>query len=222
MTVTGHVDEVVEKALLAAERSEKKRDHIRDKITQHNAVVAAETAPSMRGVPFAHVPPLGYRTDAQAPLFPLEREALLENVDLNLLAQTVSLPGFQMVEPDNGFEIYIDQQRHVKMRAADAHQLALDGVNVNITTDDLVRWLNREVRQPDIVQSHLLAYLRAMVNYLTNSRGSPQRAGADVLCAGETHRCANRRHARGCGRSAGSSNWVLDGGWKSSQTGRIR
>lgn len=173
VTLTGHVDEVVEKALLANERSEKKRDAIRDKITQHNAVVAAETAPAMRGIPFAQVPPLGYRSDAQATLFPLEREAVLESVDLNLLAQPVSLPGFQVVEQDNAFEIYLDDESKVKMRAADAHQLALDGVNVNITEDDLVRWLNREVHQTDIVQSHLLAYLRAMVNYLVNDQHIP-------------------------------------------------
>ncbi|AJP48407.1 type III restriction enzyme, res subunit [Rugosibacter aromaticivorans] len=166
VTITGHVDETVEKLLLATERSEKKQDLIRQKVTQHNAVVAAETAPSMRGVPFAPVPPLGYRADAQAPLFPLEREAVLESVDLNLLAQPVSLPGFQVVESDNAFEIYVDEARRVKMRAADVGQLALDAVNVHITADDLVRWLNREVRQSDIVQAHLLAYLTAVVNYL--------------------------------------------------------
>lgn len=170
VTIEGHVDETVEKLLLAAERSEKKRDLIRQKITQHNAVVAAEAAPAMRGVPFAPVPPLGYRINAQAPLFPLEREAVLESVDLNLLAQPVSLPGFQVVEQDNAFEIYVDPQSRVKMRAADVGQLALDAVSVNITSDDLVRWLNREVRQSDIVQSHLLAYLTAVVNYLLNDQ----------------------------------------------------
>jgi len=165
VTLTGHVDEAVEKILLETERSESKRAAIREKITQHNAVVSAETSPAMRGVKFAPIPPLGYRSDEQAILFPLEREAVLESVDLNLLAQTITLPGFQVVEQDNAFEIYLDNDM-VKMRAADAHQLALDGVNVNITEDDLVRWLNRELRQPDIVQSHLLAYLRAVVNYL--------------------------------------------------------
>jgi type III restriction enzyme len=170
VTVTGHVDETVEKLLLAAERNEKKRNLIREKITQHNAVVAAETAPSMRGISFAPVPPLGYRTSAQMPLFPLEREAVLESIDLNLLAQPISLPGFQVVESDNGFEIYIDQEKKVKMRSADVGQLSLDAVNVNITSDDLVRWLDREVRQPDIVQSHLQAYLAAVVNYLVNDQ----------------------------------------------------
>lgn len=213
VTLTGHVDEAVEKLLLETERSEKKREAIRDKITQHNAVVAAETAPAMRGVKFAPVPPLGYRSDAQATLFPLEREAVLESVDLNLLAQTISLPGFQVVEQDNAFEIYLDNDK-VKMRAADAHQLALDGVNVNITADDLVRWLNREVRQPDIVQSQLLAYLRAVVNYLTNE----QRVGLNTL-ARMRFVLARRIDAQiGDMREAAAKSQfrqlVLDGGWQ--------
>jgi type III restriction enzyme len=214
VTLTGHVDETVEKLLLASERSEKKQDLIRQKVTQHNAIVAAETAPSMRGVPFLPVPPLGYRYDAQAPLFPLEREAVLESVDLNLLAQTVSLPGFQVVEQDNAFEIYLDQQKQVKMRAADVGQLALDGVNVNITTDDLVRWLNREVRQPDVVQSHLLAYLNAVVNHLVND----QRVSLNTL-ARMRFVLAKRINAqiadmRDAAAKSQFQQLVLDGGWK--------
>lgn len=214
VTLTGHVDETVEKLLLAAERSEKKQDLIRQKVTQHNAIVAAETAPSMRGVPFLPVPPLGYRYDAQAPLFPLEREAVLESVDLNLLAQTVSLPGFQVVEQDNAFEIYLDQQKQVKMRAADVGQLALDGVNIHITTDDLVRWLNREVRQPDVVQSHLLAYLNAVVNHLVND----QRVSLNTL-ARMRFVLARRINAqisdmRDAAAKSQFQQLVLEGGWK--------
>jgi len=219
VTLTGHVDEAVEKILLANERSENKREAIREKITQHNAVVAAETSPAMRGVKFAPIPPLGYRSDAQATLFPLEREAVLESVDLNLLAQTISLPGFQVVEQDNAFEIYIDNDR-VKMRAADAHQLALDGVNVNITEDDLVRWLSREVHQlnPEqqrfFVQSHLLAYLRAVVNHLMNE----QRIGLNTL-ARMRFVLAKRIDAQiGDLREAAAKSQfrqlVLDGGWQ--------
>lgn len=214
VTLTGHVDETVERLLLAAERSEKKQDLIRQKVTQHNAIFAAETAPSMRGLHFAPVPPLGYRFDAQAQLFPLEREAVLENVDLNLLAQPVSLPGFQVVEQDNAFEIYLDQQRQVKIRDADVGQLALDGVNVNITTDDLVRWLNREVRQPDIVQSHLLAYLTAVVNYLLNDQHISLNTLARmrfVLARRINAQIADMREAAA---RIQFQQLVLDGGWK--------
>jgi type III restriction enzyme len=100
------------------------------------------------------------------------------------------------------------------MKAADAHQLSLDSVNVNITADDLVRWLNREVRQPDIVQSHLLAYLRAVVNYLTNE----QRVALNTL-ARMRFILARRIDAqigdmREAAAKAQFRQLVLDGGWK--------
>ncbi|MGV8934257.1 MAG: DEAD/DEAH box helicase [Gallionellaceae bacterium] len=214
VTVTGHVDETVEIVLLAAERSEKKRELIRDKITRHNAIVAAETAPAMRGVHFAPIPPLGYRSDTQTVLFPLEREAVLESVDLNLLAQPVSLPGFQVVESDNAFEIYLDDENKVKIKSADAHQLALDGVNVSITEDDLVRWLNREVRQPDIVQSHLLAYLRAMVNYLSNEQHVNLNTLARMRFVLARRIDAQIGDMREAAAKSQFRQLVLDGGWK--------
>jgi len=214
VTLTGHVDETVEKLLLATERSEKKQDLIRQKVSQHNAVVAAESAPSMRGVHFAPVPPLGYRINAQAPLFPLEREAVLESVDLNLLAQQISLPGFQVVEQDNAFEIYLDQESHVKMRAADVGQLALDGVNVNITSDDLVRWLNREVRQPDIVQSHLLAYLNSVVNYLIHDQHISLNTLARMRFLLARRINAQIADMREAAAKTQFQQLVLDGGWK--------
>jgi type III restriction enzyme len=57
-------------------------------------------------VPFAPVPTLAYRTDAQAPLWPLEREAVLEAVELDLLTpQAVQLPGFHVAQESDVFEI---------------------------------------------------------------------------------------------------------------------
>ena len=65
----------------------------------HRALVAAQTAPAARGEHFAPVPPLGYREAGQAELWPLEREALLEAVDIDLLTpEAIELPGFQVVE----------------------------------------------------------------------------------------------------------------------------
>ena len=62
-------------------------------VAQHNALVAAQAAPASRNMPFAPLPTLGYRLDAQAPLWPLEREAVLDAVELDLLTpQAVQLP----------------------------------------------------------------------------------------------------------------------------------
>jgi type III restriction enzyme len=212
VTLTGHVDEVTERLLLNAERSEKKREALREKITQHNAVVAAQLAPSMRGLRFAPIPTLGYRTDAQAPLLPLEREAVLESASLDLLAQPATLPGFQVVESDNAFEIYVEQQR-VKIRAADPNQLALDAVNTGITADDLVRWLDREVRQPDIPQPQLRAYLLALVAHLTIEQHVPLNTLARMRFVLAQRIDARIEELRRTAATTSFRQLVLDGGW---------
>jgi len=213
VTLSGHVDELTERLLVEAERSEKRRELLREKIGQHNAVVAAQLAPSMRGLRFAPLPTLAYRADAQGELLPLEREAVLEAAPLDLLAEPVSLPGFQVVESDNAFEIYVEQQR-VRVRAADPNQLALDAVSSGIGPDDLVRWLDREVRQPDVPQAQLRAYLVALVQHLINE----QRIGVNTL-ARMRFVLARRIVARiGDLREAAARTrfrqLVLDGGWQ--------
>lgn len=212
VTLTGHVDEVTERLLVNAERSEKKREALREKITQHNAVVAAQQAPSMRGIRFAPIPTLAYRTDAQAPLLPLEREAVLESAALDLLAQPVTLPGFQVVESDNAFEIYVEQQR-VKMRAADPNQLALDLVSTGVTADDLVRWLDREVRQPDVPQAQLRAYLLALVGHLTNEQRVPLNTLARMRFVLAQRIDARIEELRRAAATTSFRQLVLDGGW---------
>lgn len=212
VTLTGHVDEVTERLLLNAERSEKRREALQEKITQHNAVVAAQSAPSMRGVQFAPVPTLAYRMDPQAPLLPLEREAVLEGAALDLLAQPVALPGFQVVESDNAFEIYVEQQR-VKMRTADPNQLALDSVSTGITADGLVRWLDREVRQPDIPQPHLRAYLNALINHLVNEQSVSLNALARMRFVLAQRIDARIDDLRQAAAKSQFRQLVLDGGW---------
>lgn len=155
--VTGPVSESLAERLTAAQRGAAAKEKVQLAIERHNAVVAAQLAPVSRGAVFAPVPRLCY--SAQGELQLVEREAVLDAADVDLLADPVSLPGFQIVEQANAFEVYLDGTK-VKVRQADAAQLQLDTFNTTLTEDDLTRWLDREVRQSDIVQSHLRAYLK--------------------------------------------------------------
>ena len=174
LVLTGHISADTEALLLAQVRGPKKQEQLRDKLAQHNALVAAQLAPAARGVPFAPVPTLGYRTSAQAPLWPLERSAVLEAVELDLLTPAaVQLPGFQVVQESNIFEIDMQGQR-LHLRAADASQIALD-YGAGISSDDLVRWLDQSLFQklPGLTQAQRMAYLAAVVNHLQHERGVP-------------------------------------------------
>ncbi len=173
--VTGHIGTALEALLLAQVRGAKKQEQVREQVAQHNALVAAQQAPASRGLPFAPVPVLGYRTSAQAPLWPLERAAVLEAVELDLLTPAaVQLPGFQIVAQSNQFEIYL-KDAHVKLRPADAGQIAMDYGSSTITPDDLVRWLDQSLFQelPELTQTQRRAWLAAVVNHQLHERGVP-------------------------------------------------
>src|SRR5713101_6329913 len=70
------------------------------------------------------------------------------------------------------FEVYLDGEK-VKVGQTDAGQLDLGAFRTSVNEDDLVRWLDREVRQPDIGQAHLRAFLKAVVIQLVNEQHIP-------------------------------------------------
>ena len=175
VVVTGHIGTTVEALLLAQVRGPKKQELVRDKVAQHNALVAAQTAPASRGERFAPIPTLGYRSTPQGQLWPLEREAVLEAIELDLLTpDAVQLPGFQVVEQSNTFEIYL-KDSHVKLRSADASQIAFDYGSSTITADDLVRWLDQSLFQklPEFTLGQRTVYFAAVVSHLIHERGIP-------------------------------------------------
>ena len=175
LVVTGHINLELEALLVAQVRGAKKQELVTAKVAQHNALVAAQAAPASRGVRFAPVPMLGYRSTPQGQLWPLEREAVLEAVELDLLSlDAIALPGFQVVEQSNTFEIYLKDSK-VNLRAADASQIAFDYGSTTITAQDLVRWLDQSLFQklPDLTQGQRSSYFAAVVSHLMHERGVP-------------------------------------------------
>ena len=173
VVVTGHIGSELEGVLLGGVKGAKKQAQLQGEVAQHNALVAAVAAPAARGAKFAPLPTLGYRSTPQGQLWPLEREAVLEMVELDLLApEALDLPGFAVVEQSNTFEIYLNDDR-VKLRAADASQIAFDYGSTTITADDLVRWLDQSLvrKMPEFTQSQRSAWFAAVVSRLMHEKG---------------------------------------------------
>lgn len=172
IAVTGPISAELEALLVQGVRGEKKQIAVREQIEQHNALVAAQKAPASRGAVFAPLPLLGYRVDAQSQLWPLEREAVLEAVELDLLTPfALELPNFDGVNEPSAFEIGMEGSR-INIRAANASQLVMDGVHTSITAQDLVRWLDQSLFQklPDLTQNQRMAWFSAVVNRLLHEK----------------------------------------------------
>ncbi len=220
--VQGAVAEDLAIALVGSQRG-KQREQVQQQIERHNALVSAAQAPANRDIPFAALPRLCYRLPAgqgqQGELVLLEREAVFDQVELNLLGQPVSLPGFTMAEQARAWEVYLDGQK-LRVGRGDATQLALDAVRGTITEDDLARWLSAELQHParnaarDVLPAHLRAYVLATVRHLVQEQCIPLEQLArhqHALVQRLAMRIAELRDEASHGAF---QQLVLEGGWK--------
>lgn len=214
----GEVGEAVATELVAAQRG-KQREQVTQQIERHNALVAGAQAPCNRGERFAPVPRLCYvPAGVQGKLELLEREAVTEAVDLNLLAEPVSLQGFSMVEQGTLWEVYLDGQR-LRVGRGDASQLPLDAVEPSISAEDLARWLSEELQHPsrnvarDVTPAHLRAFVLATVWHLINDQHVPLGQLARHQYPLVQRLALRVAELRDKAAHAAFTQLVLDGGW---------
>jgi type III restriction enzyme len=147
---------------------EKARVAVKEQFDAHRAVRQALRAPAQLGLTFALIPQLCLQLDGYLEI--VEKETLSSIGDWDLLDQPVQLAGFTIRESINSFEIDVNGQQ-VKYRHIDAQQLKLNDVTSHISEQDLVRWLDMEVRKPYVSQLQLQAYLVKMLAHLIHDRG---------------------------------------------------
>lgn len=146
----------------------KARDKIKEQFDAHRAVRLALRAPAQLGLDFAAIPQLCLSLGGHLEV--VERETLSSLGDWNLLDHPVQLAGFSITETVNSFEIDVNGEK-VKWRHIDAQLLLLNDTISHTSQQDLVRWLDAEVRQSDIGQVQMQSYLVKMVTHLTADRG---------------------------------------------------
>jgi type III restriction enzyme len=218
----GAVPAALGDALVAAQTG-KQRAQVAQQIERHNALVAGMLAPANRGETFAPVPRLCYLAGAgpnpqQGTLTLLEREAVLETLDLNLLAQPVAIEGFTMAEQGTLWELYLDGQK-LRVGRGDGAQLALDQVTSTISAEDLARWLAAELQHPsrnvavDILPAHLRAFALAAVHHLVHAKHVPLAQLARHQYPLVQRLALHIAELRDSAAKTAFRQLVLDGGW---------
>lgn len=155
-------------AFISKTLPEKARVAVKEQFDAHRAVRQALRAPAQLGLNFALIPQLCLQLDGYLEI--VEKETLSSIGDWDLLDQPVQLAGFTIRESINSFEIDVNGQQ-VKYRHIDAQQLKLNDVVSHVSEQDLVRWLDLEVRKPYVSQLQLQAYLVKMLTHLIHDRG---------------------------------------------------
>ncbi len=147
---------------------EKARGAAKEQFDAHRAMRRALRAPAQLGLTFAPIPQLCLNLDGYLEV--VEKETLSSLGDWDLLEHKVQLAGFSITETVNSFEIDVNGEK-IKYRHLDAQQLKLNDVTSHVSEQDLVRWLDREVRKPYLSQTQLQAYLVKMITHLIHERG---------------------------------------------------
>ena len=155
-------------ALISQAMPPKAREQVKQQFDAHRAVRRALRAPVQLGLDFAAIPQLCLTLDGYLEV--VERETLCSLGDWSLLDAPVQLAGFGISETVNSFEIDLHGAKIV-YRATDAQQLLLNATASHTRAQDLVCWLDMELRQGDVGQLQMQAYLTKMLTHLTAERG---------------------------------------------------
>ena len=165
--VRGELDDEVAAFLLGA-FSGKAQKTVSEAIERERLRQDAVKAPAARGVPFARLPQICFDFDGE--LQPLDRRLCSELGHFDLFTEPVRLDGFHLRESGKSYEIDVDGGK-VSYKVAEPEQLGLNTVPTHADENDLVRWLDRECRQRDIVQAVMLKWLLQLVQHLQRDRG---------------------------------------------------
>ena len=122
-------------------------------------------APSERREAFI-VPRLCAHFDGQLRLF--DEDLILDAYSWDLLASKPSLSGFHYDPATRTFELDIDGGK-IRTKFMGTDQLDLSLMPVEWAETDLVRWLDKELRQPDVSQEKLEEWIRRAVGELLGS-----------------------------------------------------
>jgi type III restriction enzyme len=168
----GYVDEVAVEKIIAATVGKKAKEQITEDIVRHNAITLASSSPANLGLPFAKLPRLSFRDSPQGELQLLEREVILEEVELDLLSvDAIDIGRFDLASEPDAYEISMSSDDgHVVYQRADASQIPINYGATQLTPSDIARWLDQALYQKAAYLSQVqrLAYFSAVVENLVN------------------------------------------------------
>ncbi|UYO43215.1 DEAD/DEAH box helicase family protein [Rhodopseudomonas palustris] len=168
IAVTGRVAPEIETAIATA-IPEPERQGFAEAVRKYRVDVKDQLSPAERGEAFV-VPRLV--TEIQGTLEFADTDVFMEFHDWRLADHPARLDegSFAIREMARSFEIDVDGNRVTYQFADEAEQLSLDVDVDGWTPQNLVLWLDRQLRQIDVHQSDLLKWLTDCIGHLVGPR----------------------------------------------------
>lgn len=162
--VRGEVSENLRKVIVKSAGKTAHKRSIEQDFRIHNARIEVSRSPSERGEIFGKIPQL--RAFIQGEFELIEPETLLDVNEWNLLDNPAKLPSFKVVESSNLWEIDLDGKKVSYSVAEQSERYNLNNSWLDVSENDLVRWLDRELRQDDVAQRVLMPFIRLIISDL--------------------------------------------------------
>lgn len=158
------LDKATEKALekVAADKEEAKR-----RLARHQHITAAAKAPSQRGAVF-QVPRLYIQEQGEIEL--LEAKAVAADFAWDLLDHPADLDRFGFDEESMTYVVFLDGKEVKYKSTKDDVATYLPGFAQDRTADDLVGWLDQNIRDPSVKQPVTREWVRRAVMGLMEER----------------------------------------------------
>lgn len=135
----------------------------------HNQTIIAQKAPSERGELFGSLPQLCMMQQGELEL--VEAEILLAAGSWSLFNYLAELPSFKLNETTSSFTVDVDGKKVVYGVSEQKETMNYNQGFLSVTEQDLIRWLDKELRQTDIVQQELTAFTARIVKNLLQQNG---------------------------------------------------
>jgi type III restriction enzyme len=168
IAVTGRVAADLEAAITSAIPTTE-RQGFSEAVRKYRVEIKDQLSPAEQGEPFK-VPRLV--AEVQGNLEFADAEVFMEFHDWTLASHPARLDeaAFAIRETARSFKIDVDGNRVSYQFASEAEQLALDVDIDGWSPHNLILWLDRQLRQPDIHQLDLLKWLTDCVGHLVGPR----------------------------------------------------
>ena len=162
--VEGEITPTIQKVLESQKLKPKDKEKLKRDIRVHNQALNASKAPSETGATFGSLPLVCMSSQGELEL--VESEVFLHTNDWDLLSYPAELSSFTLQETTNSFSIDIDGKQLSYKVAGEGETPTFNEGFMDVTENDLVRFLDRRLKQPDIPQTQLIQFLARLVNGL--------------------------------------------------------
>ena len=162
--IRGEVSPNLQKVIVKSAGKPARKKSIEQDLRIHNARIDVLRSPAERGEMFGSLPQLCALVQGELAL--IEPEVLLDANEWDLLDHLAQLPKFKIRESSHLWSIDIEGTEVKYQKANTAEKYDLNQSWLDVTENDLVRWLDRELRQTDISQGTMIQFIRLIISDL--------------------------------------------------------